>query len=577
MKFLGKYLKDYKKESIFAPLFKMLEAIFELLVPLVMASIIDVGIANRDRDYVIRMCLLLILFAILGLAFAITAQYFAAKAAIYTASKMRADLFHRIMDMSAASHGSVGTSALTTRITSDINQIQSGINMFLRLFLRSPFIVFGAMIMALIVDVKSTLIFVIVIALLGLVVYGITKSTLPIFSQIQKKMERVFLAVGENLEGARVIRAFGNQDQQKQAFGTQTEDLYADQMRAGKVSALLNPITYVIVNLGVVAVIWFGSTQVDMGILAKGQVVALVNYMSQILVELIKLANLIVVLMRAYASVTRVEQIMEMPYDERTYVTETQVASEDAVSYEQVSFAYPQAGEMAIRDIDFRVPDHGTVGIIGGTGSGKSTVLHLLNHMYDASKGKVLIYGKDVRSYEEKELTKIVGLVPQRGVLFHGSIRDNIRFGREDITDDMIATAVHAAQADNVIESKEHGLDEEILQDARNLSGGQRQRLTIARALAGQPKILVLDDSASALDVATDAALRKAICGLPWHPTTFIVSQRASSVMEADQILVMEDGCIVGKGKHEDLLRDNAIYQEIYYSQFPKDEKEQNS
>lgn len=577
MKFLGKYLKDYKKESIFAPLFKMLEAIFELLVPLVMASVIDVGIANRDRDYVIHMCLLLILFAILGLAFAITAQYFAAKAAIYTASKMRADLFHRIMDMSAASHGSVGTSALTTRITSDINQIQSGINMFLRLFLRSPFIVFGAMIMALIVDVKSTLIFVIVIALLGLVVYGITKSTLPIFSRIQKKMERVFLAVGENLEGARVIRAFGNQDQQKQAFGTQTEDLYADQMRAGKVSALLNPITYVIVNLGVVAVIWFGSTQVDMGILAKGQVVALVNYMSQILVELIKLANLIVVLMRAYASVTRVEQIMEMPYDERTYVTETQAASEDAVSYEQVSFAYPQAGEMAIRDIDFKVPDHGTVGIIGGTGSGKSTVLHLLNHMYDASKGKVLIYGKDVRSYEEKELTKIVGLVPQRGVLFHGSIRDNIRFGREDITDDMIATAVHAAQADNVIESKEHGLDEEILQDARNLSGGQRQRLTIARALAGQPKILVLDDSASALDVATDAALRKAICGLPWHPTTFIVSQRASSVMEADQILVMEDGCIVGKGKHEDLLRDNAIYQEIYYSQFPKDEKEQNS
>lgn len=578
MKFLGKYLKDYKKESIFAPLFKMLEAIFELLVPLVMASIIDVGIANRDRDYVIHMCLLLILFAILGLAFAITAQYFAAKAAIYTASKMRADLFHRIMDMSAASHGSVGTSALTTRITSDINQIQSGINMFLRLFLRSPFIVFGAMIMALIVDVKSTLIFVIVIALLGLVVYGITKSTLPIFSRIQKKMERVFLAVGENLEGARVIRAFGNQDQQKQAFGTQTEDLYADQMRAGKVSALLNPITYVIVNLGVVAVIWFGSTQVDMGILAKGQVVALVNYMSQILVELIKLANLIVVLMRAYASVTRVEQIMEMPYDERTYVTETQKASEaDAVSYEQVSFAYPQASEMAIRDIDFKVPDHGTVGIIGGTGSGKSTVLHLLNHMYDASKGKVLIYGKDVRSYKEKELTKIVGLVPQRGVLFHGSIRDNIRFGREDITDDMIATAVHAAQADNVIESKEHGLDEEILQDARNLSGGQRQRLTIARALTGQPKILVLDDSASALDVATDAALRKAIRGLPWHPTTFIVSQRASSVMEADQILVMEDGCIVGKGKHEDLLRDNAIYQEIYYSQFPKDEKEQNS
>lgn len=578
MRFLGNYLKDYKKESILAPLFKMLEAIFELLVPLVMASIIDVGIAQGNKSYVIRMCLVLVLLAAVGLGFAITAQYFAAKAATYTAAKMRGDLFHRIMDMSVASHGTVGTSALTTRITSDINQIQSGINMFLRLFLRSPFIVFGAMIMAMIVDIRATLIFVAVIAILGLVVYGIMRSTLPIFSGIQKKMERIFLAVGENLEGARVIRAFGNQENQKKEFAEQTQDLYVDQMHAGRISALLNPVTYVVVNLGVVAVIWFGSTQVDMGFLAKGQVVALVNYMSQILVELIKLANLIVLLVRAFSSVARVQQIMDMPWDERTYLPKEQTRQNaDAVSYENVSFAYPDAGEMAITDIDFSVLEHGTVGIIGGTGSGKSTVLHLLNHMYDATRGKVYVYGKDVQSYDTKELTKMVGLVSQKSVLFHGSIRDNIRFGRPEVTEDMIATAIHAAQADNVIESKEHGLDEEILQDARNLSGGQRQRLTIARALAGEPKILILDDSASALDVATDAALRKAIRALPWKPTTFIISQRASSVMDADQILVMDNGCIVGKGTHEVLLQENAVYQEIYYSQFPKENAEENA
>lgn len=578
MRFLGNYLRDYKKESILAPLFKMLEAIFELLVPLVMASIIDVGIAQGNKSYVIRMCLVLVLLAAVGLGFAITAQYFAAKAAIYTAAKMRGDLFHRIMDMSVASHGTVGTSALTTRITSDINQIQSGINMFLRLFLRSPFIVFGAMIMAMIVDIRATLIFVAVIVILGLVVYGIMRSTLPIFSGIQKKMERIFLAVGENLEGARVIRAFGNQENQKKEFAEQTQNLYADQMHAGRVSALLNPVTYVVVNLGVVAVIWFGSTQVDMGFLAKGQVVALVNYMSQILVELIKLANLIVLLMRAFPSVARVQQIMDMPWDERTYLPKEQTRQNmDAVSYENVSFAYPDAGEMAITDIDFSVPEHGIVGIIGGTGSGKSTVLHLLNHMYDATRGKVYVFGKDVQSYDTKELTKMVGLVSQRSVLFHGSIRDNIRFGRPEVTDDMIATAIHAAQADNVIESKEHGLDEEILQDARNLSGGQRQRLTIARALAGEPQILILDDSASALDVATDAALRKAIRALPWKPTTFIISQRASSVMDADQILVMDNGCVVGKGTHETLLHENAVYQEIYYSQFPKDHADENA
>lgn len=575
MKFLGTYLGDYKKESILAPLFKMLEAVFELLVPLVMASIIDVGIAGGDKGYVIRMCLILVFLAVAGLVFAITAQYFAAKAAIYSAAKMRGDLFCRIMDMSEASHGSVGTSVLTTRITSDINQIQNGINMFLRLFLRSPFIVLGAMIMAMLVDRKSSVIFFTVILLLALVVYGIMKTTLPIFSGIQKKMEQIFLAVGENLEGARVIRAFGNQEKQRADFSVQTESLYQSQMKAGRISALLNPVTYVVVNLGVVVLLWFGGTQVESGLLAKGQVVALVNYMSQILVELIKLANLIVVLMRAVPSVSRVQQIMEMPLDERSYVKDKDgVQGEAALTCEKVSFAYPDGGENAISDVDLMVPDHGTIGIIGGTGSGKSTLLQLFRHAYDVTKGRVLLYGRDVRSYTAEEISRMIGIVPQHGVLFSGTIRDNIRFGRGWITEEMIQRAIHSAQADDVIASKEKGLEEEILQDARNLSGGQRQRLTIARALAGEPKILMLDDAASALDVATDASLRKAIRELPWHPTTVIVSQRASSVMEADQIVVMEDGCVVGMGDHRTLLAENEVYQEIYYSQFPRETAE---
>ncbi len=578
MKFLGQYLKDYKKESILAPLFKMLEAVFELLVPLVMAAIMDVGIAGGDKSYVLRMCAVLIGLAVVGLAVSITAQYFAAKAAIFSAAKMRQDLFCHIMDMSAESHGKIGSAALTTRITSDINQIQSGVNMFLRLFMRSPFIVFGAMIMAFIVDKKSTGIFLVVIALLSLVVFLVMKTTLPIFSGIQKKMEGIFLAVGENLEGARVIRAFGNQQIEKEGFSQKTENLYQDQMRAGKISALLNPLTYVLVNLGVVALIYFGGKQVEASFLAKGQVVALVNYMSQILVELIKLANLIVVLMKAFPSVERVQQVMEMTADEREFLLEKtggmdsneQEEADLAVSYEGVSFAYPGAMEPSISDISFSVKKHGVVGIIGGTGSGKSTILHLLNHTYDATDGQITLFGKDVKKYSTKELSKIIGLVPQRGVLFSGSIRDNICFGREDISEEMLSLAISAAQADNVIESKKNGLEEEVLQNARNLSGGQRQRLTIARALAARPEILVLDDAASALDVATDAALRKAIRELPWRPTTFIVSQRASSVMDADEILVMEEGRLVGKGSHEELLASNEVYQEIYYSQFPK-------
>lgn len=575
MKFLLQYLKDYKKESILAPLFKMCEAVFELLVPLVMAAIIDQGIADGDTSYVIRMCIVLVVLAVVGLIFAVTAQYFAAKAAIFSAAKMRKDLFCHVMDMSAASHESMGTSALTTRITSDINQIQNGVNMFLRLFLRSPFIVLGAMVMALIVDVKATLIFVGVIAALAVVVYAVMKSTLPIFSGIQRKMEKIFLAVGENLEGARVIRAFGNQEEESAAFADSTQALYGDQMKAGRVSALLNPVTYVIVNLGIVVILWFGSTQVNQGMLAKGEVVALVNYMSQILVELIKLANLIVLLMRAVPSIGRVQQVMELQADERIYTdkeaegTSTQEAP--AVEYQDVSFCYPDGSEPALSHLCLTVPRHSTVGIIGGTGSGKSTLLQLLYHRYDVTEGQIRINGQDVRSYTQEELSKLIGVVPQKAVLFHGTIRDNLKMGRDDVTQEMLEKAATAAQADNVIAAKQDGWDEEVLQDAMNFSGGQRQRLTIARALAGRPQILLLDDSASALDVATDAALRKAIRNLTWQPTVFIISQRASSVMDADWIVVLEDGVCVGSGTHEALLRDNAVYQEIYYSQFPKE------
>ena len=575
MKFLLQYLKDYKKESILAPLFKMCEAVFELLVPLVMAAIIDQGIADGDTSYVIRMCIVLVVLAVVGLIFAVTAQYFAAKAAIFSAAKMRKDLFCHVMDMSAASHESMGTSALTTRITSDINQIQNGVNMFLRLFLRSPFIVLGAMVMALIVDVKATLIFVGVIAALAVVVYAVMKSTLPIFSGIQRKMEKIFLAVGENLEGARVIRAFGNQEEESAAFADSTQALYGDQMKAGRVSALLNPVTYVIVNLGIVVILWFGSTQVNQGMLAKGEVVALVNYMSQILVELIKLANLIVLLMRAVPSIGRVQQVMELQADERIYTdkeaegTSTQEAP--AVEYQDVSFCYPDGSEPALSHLCLTVPRHSTVGIIGGTGSGKSTLLQLLYHRYDVTEGQIRINGQDVRSYTQEELSKRIGVVPQKAVLFHGTIRDNLKMGRDDVTQEMLEEAATAAQADNVIAAKQDGWDEEVLQDAMNFSGGQRQRLTIARALAGRPQILLLDDSASALDVATDAALRKAIRNLTWQPTVFIISQRASSVMDADWIVVLEDGVCVGSGTHETLLRDNEVYQEIYYSQFPKE------
>lgn len=573
MKFLLSYLKDYKKESLLAPVFKMLEAIFELLVPLVMAAIMDVGIARGDKVYVIRMCLLLVLLAVVGLVFAITAQYFAAKSAIYSAAKMRKDLFSHIMDMSAEKHGEIGSAALITRITSDINQLQNGINMFLRLFLRSPFIVVGAMIMAWTIQAKAALFFALIISLLALVVYGVMKSTLPIFASVQKRMETLFLSVGENLEGARVIRAFGNQENQLKNFLDKTESLYEKQIRAGKISAWLNPITYVLVNLGIVVLLQMGGKGVYTGLLTKGEVVALVNYMSQILVELIKLANLIVILMRCVPSLQRVAQVMEQAPDERKVVAKSKTEdTEEAFSFRDVTFYYPGASEAALSDLSFSAAKQEHIGIIGGTGSGKSTVLQLLLHAFDVTSGQVLLFGENSAAYEEKELAEKVGIVFQKAQLFTGTIRQNLIMGREGISEEDIENALLWAQAKDVIEKKEKGLDEQILQGAKNFSGGQRQRLTIARALAGKPPLLLLDDASSALDAATDAKLRSALFHLPWKPTVVIVSQRASSVMDADHILVLEEGCCAGWGTHEELLKSCEVYQEIYYSQFPEEE-----
>ncbi len=599
MKFLLKYLSKYKKESLLAPLFKMLEAIFELLVPIVMAQIIDVGIATGDRAYILQRCAILITFAVVGLVVAITAQYFAAKAAIYTAASIRKDLFSHIMDMSEESHGSVGTSALTTRITSDVNQIQNGINMVLRLFLRSPFIVLGALVMAGTINLKATLIFVIVIVLLSLIVAFIMKTTLPIFASIQKQMERIFLFVGENIDGVRVIRAFGNQEKQREGFEKQTGELYTRQMRAGRVSALLNPLTYVVVNIGIVTILWVGADMVGDGVLLTGEVVALVNYMSQILVELIKLANLIVLLMRCVPSVGRVREVLELPADERRHVKNDknvtqsidadeshnaennhlvdmgatcQIERNQAVDvdatlvFDNVSFTYPDASASAISDISFTLGRGKRLGIIGGTGSGKSTILSLMHHAYDATEGNVYLDGKDIAAYSDEELSKRIGLVFQQAVLFAGTIRDNIVFGREDITEEDINMALSVAQAMDVVDSKTKGLSEEVLEGAKNFSGGQRQRLTIARALVAKPELIILDDASSALDAATDAALRAELAHLSWNPSVVIVSQRASAVLDADEILVMDGGKCVGYGTHDALLAENETYQEIYLS-----------
>lgn len=571
------YLKDYKKESILAPLFKMLEALFELFVPLVMAKVIDIGIANSDKPYVIKMCLVMVLLGIIGLVCSITAQYFSAKAACGFATKLRHALFSHIESLSFTEMDVIGTSTLITRMTSDINQVQNGVNMFLRLFMRSPFIVFGAMIMAFTIDVKSALIFAVAIPLLSIVVFGIMYASIPLYKNVQANLDKVLGITRENLTGVRVIRAFHKEDSEIGRFQKTNSALAKLQMFVGRISALMNPVTYIIVNLSIAAIVWVGGIRVNSGIITQGEVVALVNYMSQILVELIKLANLIVLINKAIASGNRIQSIFEIKSSliekERPEVN-ADTSSECVLSFNHVSLRYKNASQDSLTDIDFSVRRGETVGIIGGTGSGKSSLVNMIPRFYDASGGSIEIDGINIRDYSVEALRKKIGIVMQKAVLFKGTVRENLLWGNERASDEDIVEALKTAQALEVVEGKKSGLDSEVAQGGKNFSGGQKQRLTIARALVRKPEILILDDSASALDYATDASLRRAIMDMKDSPTVFIVSQRASSIKYADKIVVLDDGKIAGIGKHDALLKTCSVYQEIYYSQFSKDRKE---
>lgn len=571
MKSLLKYLKDYKKETILAPLFKMLEASFELFVPLVMAAIIDTGIANGDKGYILKMGGILVALAVIGLTCSVTAQYFSAKAAVGFATKLRHALFTHIQSLSYTELDTMGTSTLITRMTSDVNQLQNGVNLTLRLLLRSPFIVFGAMIMAFTVDVKAALIFVVTIPLLSIVVFGIMIVSLPLYKKVQAALDKVLGRTRENLAGARVIRAFCKEEQEIDGFTKDNEQLLHIQVFVGKISAAMNPVTYIIVNGALVVLLWTGAIRVDAGIITQGAVVALVNYMSQILVELIKLANLIIQITKALACAKRIESVFEVKNSQEILTDHTSIsATDDMVRFDHVSLTYHGGGEESLTDIDFTVKKGQTIGIIGGTGSGKTSVVNLIPRFYDATKGTVFVNGRDVKTYDTKELRKMIGIVPQKAVLFHGSIRENLLWGNEDATDEEIEQAIEISQAKEFLDTKEGRLEFKILQGGKNLSGGQRQRLTIARAIVRKPQILILDDSASALDFATDAKLRRAIREMAEDTTVFVVSQRTSSIQYADQIIVMDDGKVAGIGTHESLLAQNEVYQEIYYSQYEK-------
>lgn len=574
MKKLLIYLKNYKKECVLAPLFKLLEASFELIVPLVMAAIIDRGIAVSDRPYIFKMGGVLVLLAAVGLTCSITAQYFAAKAAVGFATKLRYSLFSHIETLSFSEMDTVGSSTLITRITSDINQVQSGVNMVLRLFLRSPFIVFGAMIMAFTVNVKAALVFVVTIPLLSVVVFSVMLASIPLFKKVQSGLDQVLGHTRENLEGARVIRAFNKEEDEAREFNASNEFLTNMQLVVGRISTLMNPLTYIIINCAIIAVIWVGGKQVYGGIITQGEVVALVNYMSQILVELVKLANLIILINKAIACGNRIEEVLETKSSIVNAPSEVNAASdsENAVVFSHVSMAYASTSEEALTDIDFTAKKGQTIGIIGGTGSGKSSVVNLIPRFYDVSKGSVLVNGRDVRDYDLTELRDKIGVVMQKAVLFQGTIAENLRWGKPDATDEELWHAIEVAQAMDVVEGKEGKLDYMIEQGGRNLSGGQKQRLTIARAVVKDPDILILDDSASALDFATDARLRAALRNLQGNKTIFIVSQRTSSIQFADQIIVMDDGQVAGIGTHEQLLEQCETYREIYESQFKKED-----
>lgn len=583
MKKLLVYLKDYKKESVLGPLFKLLEATFELIVPLVMAAIIDTGVATGDKSYIMKMCMVLVLLAVIGLTCSITAQYFAAKAAVGFATKLRHALFAHIESLSFTEMDTVGTATLITRMTSDVNQVQNGVNLVLRLFLRSPFIVFGAMVMAFTIDVKAALVFVVTIPLLSIIVFGIMLISIPLYKKVQSALDKVLGITRENLTGSRVIRAFNKEDDEKVHFNENNDLLTRAQIYVGKISALMNPLTYVIINGAIVVLVWTGAVRVDNGCITQGEVVALINYMSQILVELVKLANLIININKSIACGNRIQSIFEMQPSitdgsgQKVDKVQTDTAdrseeAEYAVEFSHVGLTYAGAGDESLTDIDFKVKKGETIGIIGGTGSGKSSVVNLIPRFYDVTSGFIKVDGKDVKDYPLEELRGKIGTVLQKAVLFHGTIRENLKWGNPDATEEDLNRAITVAQAKEFVDNKEGRLDFEIEQGGKNLSGGQRQRLTIARAVVKKPEILILDDSASALDFATDAALRKAIREMEGETTVFIVSQRAASIQHADRIVVLDDGKIVGLGTSEELLESCEVYQEIYNSQFKKQE-----
>ena len=572
MKHLYPYLRRFRKESILAPLFKMLEATFDLLVPMVVADIIKVGIANGDTTYIWTRCGLLVLMALIGLLCSFTAQYFAARAAIGTSTGLRHELMAHIQSLSFSELDTLGVSTLITRMTSDVNQVQNGLNMFLRLFLRSPFIVAGAMIAAFTIDTQIALIFLAAIPVLAVIVFGIMRITSPMYKTVQARLDGVTGATRENLSGVRVVRAFGREDAEEENFVRQNGSLNAMQLKVGRIAALMNPLTYVVVNLGIIGILYFGANKIGSGALLSGDVVALVNYMSQILVELVKLANLVVLLTRAIASMGRVSQVLDTPstmaFPEKPVSADA--ASDVAVAFDHVSLRYQGAGAESLSDVTFTAKKGQTIGVIGGTGSGKTTLVSLIPRFYDATKGQVTLLGQPITAYSKEELNRHVAVVMQKAQLFKGTIRSNLLWGNENATDEELWHALSIAQSEDFVRQKPGKLDDPVEQGGRNLSGGQRQRLTIARALVGHPDILILDDSASALDYATDAALRKALRTLPAGTTLFIVSQRTSSLRHADQIIVLDDGHVVGIGTHDALMQTCEVYREIHESQFRK-------
>ena len=572
MKHLYPYLRRFRKESILAPLFKMLEATFDLLVPMVVADIIKVGIANGDTTYIWTRCGLLVLMALIGLLCSFTAQYFAARAAIGTSTGLRHELMAHIQSLSFSELDTLGVSTLITRMTSDVNQVQNGLNMFLRLFLRSPFIVAGAMIAAFTIDTQIALIFLAAIPVLAVIVFGIMRITSPMYKTVQARLDGVTGATRENLSGVRVVRAFGREDAEEENFVRQNGSLNAMQLKVGRIAALMNPLTYVVVNLGIIGILYFGANKIGSGALLSGDVVALVNYMSQILVELVKLANLVVLLTRAIASMGRVSQVLDTPstmaFPEKPVSADA--ASDVAVAFDHVSLRYQGAGAESLSDVTFTAKKGQTIGVIGGTGSGKTTLVSLIPRFYDATKGQVTLLGQPITAYSKEELNRHVAVVMQKAQLFKGTIRSNLLWGNENATDEELWHALSIAQSEDFVRQKPGKLDDPVEQGGRNLSGGQRQRLTIARALVGHPDILILDDSASALDYATDAALRKALRTLPADTTLFIVSQRTSSLRHADQIIVLDDGHVVGIGTHDELMQTCEVYREIHESQFRK-------